>query len=132
LRRLILSAIAWTKIDVMKFIIRILFVALVSYGLARLLSGIHVNDLWTAIIFAVVLAILNTFIKPILVFLTLPVTIITLGLFLFVVNTILVLLASKFVSGFSIDNFWWGLLFSFLLSLFTSFLNKEMDKDKSF
>ena len=116
----------------MKFIIRILVVALISYGLARILKGIHVSDLWTAIIFAVVLAILNAFIKPILVILTLPVTILTLGLFLFVINTILVLLASEFVNGFTIDNFWWGLLFSFLLSLFTSFLNKELDKDKSF
>jgi putative membrane protein len=116
----------------MKFIIRIIVIAAISYGLSRVLGGIHVSDFWTAIIFAVVLAILNTFIKPILVILTLPVTILTLGLFLFVINTILVLLASNFVEGFSIDSFWWGLLFSLLLSLVTSFLNKELDRDKSF
>ena len=116
----------------MKFIIRILVIAAVSYGLARVLNGIHVADFWTAIIFAVVLAILNAFIKPILVILTLPVTILTLGLFLFVVNTIIVLLASEFVRGFTIDNFWWGLLFSLLLSLIGSFLNRELDRDKSF
>jgi putative membrane protein len=116
----------------MKFIIRILVIAGVSYGLARVLNGIHVADFWTAIIFAVVLAILNVFIKPILVILTLPVTILTLGLFLFVVNTIIVLLASNFVKGFTIDSFWWGLLFSLLLSLFESFLNRELDRNKSF
>jgi putative membrane protein len=116
----------------MKFIIRILVIAAVSYGLSRVLSGIHVSDFWTAIIFAVVLAILNTFIKPILVILTLPVTILTLGLFLFVVDTLIILLASKFVKGFTIDSFWWGLLFGLLLSLVTSFLNRELDKDKSF
>ena len=90
----------------MRFILRILVIAAVSYGLSKVLNGIHVSDFWTAIVFAVVLAILNTFIKPILVILTLPVTIITLGLFLFVINTILVLLSSKFVHGFRIDSFW--------------------------
>ena len=116
----------------MRFIVRILVIAAISYGLSKVLSGIHVQDFWTAIVFAVVLAILNTFIKPILVILTLPVTIITLGLFLFVINAILVLLASKFVTGFGIDSFWWGLLFSLILSFVTTFVNKEMDKDKSF
>ncbi len=115
----------------MKFILRILVIAAVSYGLSRVLSGIHVNDFWTAIVFAVVLAILNTFIKPLLIILTLPVTILTLGLFLFVINTIIVLLASKFVNGFTIENFWWGLLFSLILSLVTSFVNRELDRDRS-
>ena len=116
----------------MRFIVRVLVIAAISYGLSKVLSGIHVRDFWTAIVFAVVLAILNTFIKPILVILTLPVTIITLGLFLFVINAVLVLLASKFVTGFGIDSFWWGLLFSLILSFVTTFVNKEMDKDKAF
>jgi len=116
----------------MRFIIRIIVIAAISYGLSRVLSGIHVRDFWTAIVFAVVLAILNTFIKPILVVLTLPVTIVTLGLFLFVINAILVLLASKFVTGFGIDSFWWGLLFSLILSFVTAFVNNELDKDKAF
>jgi putative membrane protein len=116
----------------MRFIIRLLVIAAISYGLAYVLNGIHVANFWTALIFAFVLAILNTFLKPILLILTLPVTILTLGLFLFVVNTIIVLLASEFVRGFSIDNFWWGLLFSLLLSIATSFLNRELERDKSF
>ena len=115
----------------MGFILRILIVAAICYGLSRILSGIYVSDFWTAIIFAVVLAILDTFIKPILVILTLPVTILTLGLFLFVINTVIVLLASKIVPGFTIDSFWWGLLFSFLLSIVSSFVYKEIGREKS-
>ena len=114
----------------MNFLLRILITALVAFGLAHLLKGIHVDTYWTALIFALVLAVLNVLVKPILIILTLPLTIITLGLFLFVVNALVVLLASRFVDGFKIDNFWWGLLFALLLSLVTSVLFKEMDKEK--
>lgn len=114
----------------MNFILRLLVTALVAFALAQLLNGIHVDTYWTALVFALVLAILNVLVKPILIILTLPLTIITLGLFLFVVNTLVVLLASRFVEGFKIDNFWWGLLFALLLSLVTSVLFKEADKEK--
>lgn len=114
----------------MNFILRLLVTALVAFALAQLLKGIHVDTYWTALVFALVLAILNVLVKPILIILTLPLTIVTLGLFLFVVNTLVVLLASRFVDGFKIDNFWWGLLFALLLSLVTSVLFKDMDKEK--
>lgn len=114
----------------MNFLIKILVIAAISFGLANVLSGVHVVDFWTAIVFAFVLAVLNVIAKPILIILTLPVTIITLGLFLFVVNALIVLLASKFVHGFSIDSFWWGLLFSLLLSIIMSIIDKMVDKDK--
>ena len=114
----------------MRFLLRILVVALVSFALAQVLSGIHVKDIWTAFVFALVLAILNIFIKPLIILFTLPVTIVTLGLFLFIINAIVVLLASRFVEGFSIANFWWGLLFSLILSLFTSIFDREMNKEK--
>ena len=114
----------------MNFLLRILITALVAFGLAHFLSGIHVDTFWTALIFALILAVLNVFVKPVLIILTLPLTIITLGLFLFVVNTLVVLLASRFVNVFSIDNFWWGLLFALLLALITSVVFKEMDKEK--
>src|SRR5215831_828075 len=107
----------------MRFIIRILFIAVVSYGLAHILRGIHIDTFWTAIVFAAVLAILNIFVKPLIILLTLPVTIITLGLFLFVINAIVVLLASRFVNGIRIDNFGWALLFSLILSFVTAVLN---------
>lgn len=114
----------------MNFLLLILITALVAFGLAHFLKGIHVDTFWTALIFALILAVLNVFVKPILIILTLPLTIITLGLFLFVVNTLVVLLASRFVRGFSIDNFGWGLIFALLLALITSVVFREMDKEK--
>ena len=114
----------------MNFLIRILVIAAVSFGLAHLLKGIHVADFWTALVFAIVLALLNMFIRPILILLTLPVTFITLGLFLFVINAIVVLIASKFVDGFHIDNFWWALLFSIILSIVTSAIDKKEEKEQ--
>ena len=114
----------------MNFLLKIIIIAAISFALAKVLNGVHVRDFWTAIIFAVVLAVLNVFAKPVLIILTLPVTLVTLGLFLFVVNALIVLLASRFVEGFSIDNFWWGLLFSLLLSLIMSVIDKQLDKDK--
>src|SRR5258705_9554928 len=104
----------------MRFLIRIIVIAAVSFGLAHVLKGIHIDTFWTAIVFAVVLAILNIFVKPLIILLTLPVTILTLGLFLFVINALVVLIASKFVNGFSIASFGWALLFSLILSLVTS------------
>ena len=114
----------------MKFLLRLLITAAVAFGLAKVLSGISVDSFWTAFIFAIVLALLNVFVKPILILLTLPVTIVTLGLFLFVINTLVVLLASRLVDGFVIKNFWWGLLFALLLSVINMFVNKELDKDR--
>ena len=110
----------------MRFILRILIIAGVSYGLAQVLDGIHVNKFWTAMIFAVVLVVLNFFVKPLMILLTLPVTILTFGLFLFVINAAIVLLASRFVDGFRIDNFWWGLFLSLILTLVSSVLDKEL------
>ena len=114
----------------MNFLLRILVTALVAFGLAKLLRGIHVNEFTTALVFALVLAVLNVLVKPILIILTLPLTIITLGLFLLVVNTLVVLLASRLVDGFRIDSFWWGLLFALLLSFVNAVLFKEIDKEK--
>ncbi len=114
----------------MNFLFRIFITALAAYGLANVLKGIHVDTFWTALVFALILAVLNVLIKPILILLTLPLTIVTLGLFLFVVNTLVVLLASRLVDGFSIRNFWWGLLFALLLSLVSTVLFKEIEKEK--
>ena len=114
----------------MNFLLRILVVAAVSFGLAHVLSGIHVIDFWTAVVFAIVLAILNIFVKPLLILFTLPITILTLGLFLFVINTLVILFASKLVEGFSIDNFWWALLFSLILSVISSVIDKKEKEDR--
>jgi putative membrane protein len=87
-----------------------------------LLPGVHVTNFFTAFILAIVLAFLNYIVKPILVIFTIPLTVLTLGLFLLVINAIIILLASGLVSGFEVDGFWWAILFSLLLSLTNSFL----------
>ena len=113
----------------MNFLIRILITALVAFGLSYILSGVHIDSFVTALIIALVLAILNALVKPILIILTLPITIITLGLFLFVINALIILLCSKMVSGFSVDGFWWALLFSILLSIVSSILHSSGKKE---
>ena len=106
----------------MNLIIRVLITAAVAYGLSSILSGVHIPDFKDALIFALVLGLLNVFIKPILVILTLPISIITLGLFLFVINAVIILLAARFIDGIKVDGFWWALFFSFLLALVSSFV----------
>lgn len=109
---------------------RIIVTSIIAFGLSYVLEGIKFDSFWSAIIVAVVLAILNAIIKPILILLTLPITLVTFGLFLFVINALIILLADKLVSGFSVDGFWWALLFSLLLSLVSSLLYKEKKDDK--
>lgn len=75
------------------------------------------NGLLTALLTAAVLGLLNALLKPILIFFTLPVTILTLGLFLLVINAVIVLIAAKLVTGFKVDSFWWALGFSLVLSV---------------
>jgi putative membrane protein len=72
---------------------------------------------------AVVLAFLNSIVKPVLTVLTIPITIFTLGFFLLVINALIIIFAEKLVSGFHVYGFWWALLFSLLLSLCTGILN---------
>lgn len=106
----------------MKTLLRILLTALAVLAIAYLLDGVAVDSYVAALLVALVLGLLRLIVKPILVILTLPVTIITLGLFLFVINALMVLLASEIVPGFSVSGFWIALLFSLLLSLFQSVL----------
>jgi len=109
----------------MNIILRIIISAVVAFGLSYILSGVHIQSFVSALILAVVLGLLNILVKPILIILTLPITIFTFGLFLFVINALIILLAAKFVNGFRVDGFWWALLFSLLLSILTSFLYKR-------
>jgi putative membrane protein len=109
----------------MKFVLRILITAVVAFALSAVLPGIHFHSFWSAVVLAVVLAALNFLLKPILIILTLPITILTFGLFLFVINAIIVWVARDIVGGFWVDNFGWALLFSLLLSLLTSILYRD-------
>lgn len=90
---------------------------------AYLLPGVKVADFWTAVIVAIVLGLVNMVIKPILVILTLPITILTLGIFALIINALMILLVSALVPGFTVKSFAWALLFSLVLSLVSSFLN---------
>ena len=109
----------------MNFIIRLIITGLVAFALAYILPGIAIDSLWTSIVLALVLALLNGILKPILVILTLPISLLTFWLFLFVINALIILLAGRFVDGFVVNGFWWALLFSLLLSIITSALFKE-------
>lgn len=90
---------------------------------AYLLPGVHIESFVTALVAAVVLGIINSIIKPVLLLLTLPLNFLSLGLFTFVINAFLVMLATKFVPGFVVDGFLWALAFSIVLSLVNSVLN---------
>jgi len=83
---------------------------------AYLIPGVHVTIL-SAFVLAVVLGIINIFIRPVLLIITLPLNVITLGLFTFVINALLIMLAALIVPGFTVDGFWWALLFAVVLSL---------------
>ncbi|KAA5827843.1 phage holin family protein [Algibacter amylolyticus] len=114
----------------MNLILRLLLNAVAVFALANLLSGVQVDGYVTAIIVAVVLSILNLLVKPLLVLLTLPATILTLGLFLLVINGVMILLADEFIDGFSVDSIWWAILFSILLSILQSILQSLLQTDK--
>ncbi len=112
----------------MKFILRILLTAAAVLLIANFLSGVHVENYTVALLVALVIGFLFAFLRPIIVVLTLPITIVTLGLFLLVINTSLILLADKVVPGFSVDGFWIAMLFSILLSIAQSLLYSLMDE----
>lgn len=106
----------------MKFLLKLLLTAVAVIFLSNILPGILVDNYTTAVIVAFTIALLNMFVRPLLVFFTLPATILTFGLFLFVINAVIVLFAGKLVAGFVVSGFFTALLFSLLLSLFRSML----------
>lgn len=114
----------------MNLILKLLLNAVAVFALANILTGISVDGYVTAIIVALVLSILNLLVKPLLVIFTLPVTILTLGLFLLVINGLIILLADKFIDGFSVASIWWAILFSILLSILQSLLQSFLKTDK--
>ncbi|MFT4669883.1 MAG: putative membrane protein [Flavobacteriaceae bacterium] len=114
----------------MKLILRLLLTAVAVLILAYVLPGVEVAGYTSAIIVAVFLALLRLVVRPILVILTLPITIVTLGLFLLFINAIIILFADFFIGGFAVRNIWWALLFSLLLSFLQSVLYSFLKKDK--
>jgi len=107
----------------MKTLISIFFTTIFVVLLAHIMPGVKVDSFMTALIVALVLGLLNIFIKPILVLFTLPATIFTLGLFLLVINAVIILLCDELVDGFEVAGFWWALLFSLVLSFCQSLVS---------
>lgn len=107
----------------MRFLVRLIVTALAVVIASYILPGVKVEGGLTAFIVAVVLSLLNAFVKPLLVILTIPITIFTLGLFLLVINALIILATAKLVDGFQVNGFWYAMLFSIVLTLVVSLLN---------
>ncbi|HYC84172.1 MAG TPA: phage holin family protein [Chryseosolibacter sp.] len=113
----------------MNFIIRFLLNGLAVVATAYILDGVDVDGYGTALIVALVLSAANAIVKPILIVLTIPITILSLGLFLLVINALIILLVDYLVKGFSVEGFWWALGFSVILSIFNSIFD-DLSKDR--
>jgi putative membrane protein len=114
-----------------KWLIKVLVCSVNVFILAYILPGITIVDFFTAIVVAVVLSLLDAIVKPLLILLTLPVTILTLGLFLFAINAAIILLDAYFVHGFEVKSFWHALMFGALLSFFNSLVHKKAFPEES-
>lgn len=107
----------------MNFLIKIILSSFSVIVAGWLLNGVEIRDYGTSILVAFVLAILNMILKPILVLLTIPITVFTFGLFLLVINAVIALLASDIVPGFHIAGFWWAVGFSLIVSFLNYLIN---------
>jgi len=108
----------------MFFIIRLIVSAFALLLVAHFVPGIEISGLYPAVVSALVLGLLNAIVRPILVVLTLPITIVTLGIFIFIINAALFLFVASFVEGFTVDSFWIALVGSILVSVINSIVNK--------
>lgn len=114
----------------MRFLLKLLLTALAVMLLANILPGVAITNYTTAIFVAFAISILNMFVRPLLVLFTLPVTILTFGLFLLVINACIILLADNIVTGFDVNGFFTAFLFSVLLSIFRSLLFKLLKEEE--
>jgi len=104
----------------MQLLIRLFTTALLVLLIAELLPGVAVASFTTSLLVALVLSLLNVFVKPVLILFTLPVTLLTMGLFLLVINALLIIFCAKIVGGFVVDGFWTAVFFSIILSVLQS------------
>ena len=108
----------------MKLLAKILITAGALLLIAQFVPGVSVDSFYHAVIAALVLALLNIFVRPILFFLTLPVTLLTLGLFIFIINAGLFMFAASFLEGFAVDSFLSALFGSLLITIVSTLSNK--------
>ncbi|MEO9887254.1 MAG: phage holin family protein [Balneola sp.] len=92
------------------------------FATSKVLPGVEIKNFWSAIVVAALLAVVNTFLNPILQIISLPVTILTLGLFALVINTLMIMLVDALVDGFKVKNFWWAFIFGIVMSLVSGIL----------
>lgn len=104
----------------MKFIAHLILTALALLLVAEIVPGIEVSNIYIALLAALVLGFLNAFVKPVLVLFTLPITILTLGLFMFVINALLFIFAAAFIDGFTVTGFFPALLGSVIVSVLSA------------
>lgn len=97
--------------------------SIVIFIAAYLLEGVKIKSFWTAIGVAILLGLINMFIKPIIVLLTLPVTVLTLGLFILVINAWILMIIDNMVDGLKIDGFFWAAVYSILISILNGVLH---------
>lgn len=109
------------------FILKFLLSAVITYVLAVFLPGSHIGGFGDAILLVIVLAVLNAIVKPILKLIGLPITVLTLGLFLLVINAAIVMIADAMLPGFKLDGFLSALLFSVVLSVVTAVVDLFVD-----
>lgn len=113
----------------MNLVIRFLLSGVAVMLTAYLLPGVHVSDYWAALLVAALISFSNLVIRPLLILFTIPITVMTLGLFLLVINALIILGVDSLVEDFHVDGFWWALGFSLILSIFNS-LFTDLTKEK--
>ena len=111
----------------MRFLVKWVLYALAIGIIAYILPGVSLDGIFAALVTAIVLGLANGFVRPVLFFFTLPLTILTLGLFIFVLNALMVLLTAAIVPGFTVAGFWWAVLFSLVLSVVIFFLGEATE-----
>lgn len=108
----------------MRLLLRLIVNVLTLLIVAYIVPGFEIVDIWTAIVAAVVIGLVNTFLRPLLLLITLPITLVTFGIFAFVINILLLMLSAIIVPGFQIDGFLTAGIASIVLSLVSWFLHK--------
>lgn len=110
-------------------IIRLLISGVAVLLTAYILGGVTVSGFWIAVLVAFLLSIVNTYLRPLLLLISLPLTILSLGLFLIVINVLMVYLVEWLIPGFSVANFWWALLFSLIQSVLNTLFQGAFQPD---
>jgi putative membrane protein len=113
----------------MRFPVRMFISTLAVMVTSYLLPGVMLDSFLTALVTALLIALLNTVLKPLLILFTIPLTIVTFGLFLLVINASIIMMASHLLRGFHVNGFWYALLFSIILSGITAVMESLVSSD---